>query len=683
MASTIKFTFNSQPADGTLVSFTDSYTGLTYTLEFNDPSESPRPVGTTNVGPVLAQTGQYFDQAFHQDYNALTIYSSVVAIFPTVFVEISGLNPNTQWSVDSNTTAGAVTTDIVNDALPSTITITDTTISEAASDPCTTFDLDITTSVLGDNLLAPVSEAISGNPHSVEGVSRANEIQVTVEKIGAESLAKKKIRVPLLLTTYFSIDIINTPSGGSVTATRLFPWTPGGSTWELLPTLQFSLDDVDYVDSNSWSGLDVGSYTMYIQDNIGCKISIDFDIDAFSPNLVDFDAVCEFSKLNSFRLKKDEAWANCGIRKNSSNSLSHEESVGLNNRSFKQLYQTCDTIREQLKSNYENNNVNLVDCEGTITPVTLTKVTENMNINDVRDGTILQSDTNTIGIIFGAGLTYDPITLLENGSYDLGDELPDWINVGDYVNIPGVGWTTIVSIVAPDDFLPWQIYTSAPHDGLFSLSEVVKITTVYNNVDYERYEFEIDMSSLLGDYYLTIESTDDDFETCNFKGEWFNVAVEQDCKHHLIDYWNTVNNEINFGTGITFRIRLPYTKNLKWKPNDDQEIYVTDTKTILLENRIREQYEILLSPMPTAMAQKAVLILSQDRLQIDGENYVREGEPEITPFGTTNLYQVRATLVKSDYVFSNTGGTTAAEILLGAGVPLEIDDSQPGLLWVE
>jgi len=312
--------------------------------------------------------------------------------------------------------------------------------------------------------------------------------------------------------------------------------------------------------------------------------------------------------------------------------------------------------------------------------------TSNMNITDVRDGTTKKNPTTgQLGVCFGVGNIYDPITLLDTGvDYNLGQEIMSWINIGDYINIEGAGWCYISSIQQPIDSSELTIiWTTTDHGDVFSLNQVVKITSIYNVVDYDRYEFEVDMSGLLGYYYLVINAIDSNFTDKEYVSEWFDVKVEQKRKHHLIEYYNSKNNEINYSTGITFKLRVPYIKQLEWSPLDEQEIYITDTKTVLLETRLRESYTISFMPLPTAMAQKIILILSHDRIQIDGLNYVREGEPDISQMGNTNLYIIKSKIVRSDYTFNNTGGTTIGEILLGSGVPLSIDSSQDGLLWVE
>ncbi len=802
MATNIEITFSSLPAVDTVLSITDSYTGLTYSETFK---ASRTAIGECAIGSFVSETAQNYQNAFNNDYNASLLYTTQLIVFPIAKLIITAVNPNTQFSIASNTTSGAITTSIDNVMPPTVFDFTEILVNPASVGTiCDDVEFSVETNEQSDNILFPINQAVSTNPFVFE-YPRLGNITIEMEKDGSTIL--QKYRIPKLLSSYIDIQIVNTPNNASVTAVRLSPLTDNetpsaifpltfqyaifglggnlvtngdfengsadwsvGSGWSIADekatsngttsnldqngtflsgnTYKVTYDVLDYVsgdirfrftgtsnengtlrtangtyteyitltnnqsvfrfpssafegsidnvsvqevdvelypyqNSNSWSGIPVGEYSLGVKDNLGCEIFIPFTIDGFTPNLVDYDAVLEVSKVNSLQFKENEAWANCGIRKNITNTLSYEENVKINNRAYKQLFQQCDTIRTQIKSNYTTNEAKLVNCNGVETTITITKATENLNITDVRDGTIFIKFGNQISVQFLAGNTYDPITLAQNGSYNLNGDLMQWINIGDYINIEGAGWCYITTILPPSQVSDaYTVVTTTLNNGLFTDLDVVKITSVYNAVDYDRYEFDIDMNALNGDYYVKLNMSHSTFGNKEYISEWFNVATEQEC-HHLIDYYNTKNNEINYATGITFRLRIPYIKNLKWQPEiDENEIYVTDTRTVLLESRIREAYEITFMPLPTAMAQKLVLALSHDKLQIDGLNYIKNDEPEVEPYGTTNLYSVKCIIVRSDYVFDNTGGTTAGEVILGAGQTFEIDGNASGLLYI-
>ena len=562
--------------------------------------------------------------------------------------------------------------------------ITDIAILEADTDPCNNVKLSVTTSFQASNMTSPVNSIVTTNPFVFTYPRNDSSFNLTMIESG--NTDTRRLYIPKLLPSLVSAQVINTTQNIATVNVVLSPplfqnQTINGVRYPLI--FEYSLDNTVWQASNSFTGLAIGTYTVYVRDNIGCAVSIPFEVTTFSPNLIDFNAVSRISNLNSIRFKEDAVFTNCGTRKLPTNTLSFEERDNRPDRSFVQLVQQCDTLVTQMDSNYAVNTVKLVDCDGVETDLPVAKMTDNMNKSDVRDGTITSSGTGTIGVRFGDGRIYDPTSLLPNGSYNLGALLMPWVNVGDYFNLQGTGWVQIINIVQPTDAIPFTVvYTSSPNNGFYTANQVIQVTSVYNVVDFERYQFSFSALLLTGDYYIKVTQTDPNFDDKSYTSEWLNIKETQAEKHFLIDYYNSVNNEINYSTGIRHQIRIPYVLQLKWKPNNTQDLYVTDQNTQLLESRVREFYDFNAAPLPTTMAQKVVLALSLDRLFIDGQSYIMEGEPEAVPFGDTNLYQVKATLVKADYVFDSNSNIINQDLVVD-GTPLAIIPNQQGMLFID
>lgn len=679
MASSIEITFNSIPAADTVLSFTDSVRPsipMILTFKAARTAIGECKIGSTNDGQAIN-----YQNAFNSDYNNTALYTLTLAISPSVVLTIESNNVNSSFTLNSNTTSGALTTSIDNVTPPGVFAYDTVVISEAGSTPCTNVKFTVTTTEQADSIEFPISQAVATNPFVFETI-RADAITLAMTKDSTQPI--RKYRIPQLLSANIDVNVVNTPTGGTVTIVRNYPLSDGGDTRIFPLTFTYSLDGVNYQTSNSWSGIAAGSHTAYIKDNIGCEITIPFTVDAFTTNYVDYDDVFEVSNLNAIRYKKVETWANCGIKKTVENTLSHEENSNINLRNFVQWWQTCDTnVVTQVRTNYDTVTAKLIDVDGAETSLTVTQVTANMNITDVRDGTITVNSGNQIGVYFGSGNTYDSDTLAVNGSYSIGQSLMDWVNEGDYINIEGVGWALVTSIATPTTDIPFYVaYTANTNDGFFTEPyPTVKITTVYNKADFERYEFAMDCTSLDGFYQIQIDGTKTGKPDIQYLSEWQHIKTEHP-KHFVIEYYNTKNNEINFGTGITFKLRIPYIVALKWKPNEEQEIYITDTRTIALENRVRKLYEMQLKPLPTAMAQKVILAISQNRVFIDGVNYVKEGESDVKQIGVTNTYLIIATLSEGNNVFDSNTAVSDGEVIV-SGSPLSINSSGSGLLLVD
>ena len=678
--SEITITFNQDFASGNSIKFrvTDTVTTLDFTaIEVWKSLRSAN--SEVTIGLPTATAGERsainFVQAFNLDYNSTNVYEVTQT---TNVVVIRSTNANLSFSNEVIVPSGGASIVYNNTGTP--FSISSVTVSEATTDPCNNVKLTVTTSIQASNITSPVSGIVTTNPYVFTYPRGSAAFDVTLIESG--NTDTKTLSVPKLLTDNVTVQIINTPSQGATANINLDlyqDFVVNGVQYPLI--FQYSLDGVVWQGVPSFTGLVNGNYTAYVRDTIGCSVSVPFEVTTFSANVVDFDPVSRISNLNSIRFKEDATFSNCGTKKLPTNTLSFEERDNRPDRSFLQLVQQCDTLKTQLDTNYENVTAKAVDCDGTETALTVSKMTDNMNKTDVRDGTVLISGLGTIGIRFGDGLTYDPTTLITNGSYNLGSNLMSWINVGDYVNLQGIGWTQILYVIPPTDSVPYSsFYTSSNNNGFFSVNDVIQVQSVYNVVDFERYEFSFAALLLSGYYQIKVETTDTNFTDKSFTSEWLWVQ-EKHQKHFLIDYYNSINNEINYSTGIRHRIRIPYVLQLKWKPNNTQDLYVTDQNTILLESRVREFYSFNAAPLPTAMAQKVVLALSLDRLFIDGQSYLMEGEPEATPFGDTNLYQVKATLVKADYVFDTNSNIVNQDIVID-GVPLAIIPNQKGMLFI-
>lgn len=667
----------SVPSIGTRLLITDDPTGGVFDLNF---VTSKQFIGQITVGdsPTTTQVLYRIRDEINTVFNVFSTYSVSLDVGQQEITIVSR-NVDSQFVESINTASPDVTTTITNGSVIPSFTIDSVSAAEASIGAVdTTVELTVTASDIADNITSPISQLVTVNPFVFETPRSSNPIVIEMYKDGVS--ATYSLYAPQLLSSYFVVNVKNTPSGATITIIKQFPLT---DTTSLL-TLEYSFNDlINWGISNSWSGIAVGTFNINVRDNLGSNISIPVTVEDFSPNLVDYTPLTEISNANALRFKINEVWDTNGISKNVVNTLSHEEDSKINLRSFLQPFQKNDIINAQIKSNYTSITAKIVDIDKNETPLTVIKSTDNMNKKDVRDGKIKLLNNGLIAIYFGAGNTYDPDTLVINGSYNIYEYLMDWINVGDYLNIEGLGWGKIDIIYSPNSsFNYYSVGINLQNDLNYVDDQVLKISTVYNISDYERYEFSIDCSTLEGAYYVVVNATDDDADDKEYISEWINVQDVHE-EHHEIKYYSTKNNEINYGTGIDFTIRLPYLVKLKWSPNTEQEIYVTDTKTINLDSKVREFYKLSLMPIPTAMAQKVVLILAHNRLFIDGVSYLLEGEPESKEIGVSNLYQITANLVKADYVFDTQRELTASEILLGSGTPVRVDDAGRGLLFIE
>ena len=568
---------------------------------------------------------------------------------------------------------GKVTVDINNVVVTPAIDISSVNIYGVSGSECSLVDIEITTSVQADEITSPVILPVSTNPFTINNISRdiVNDILINVNNTTSSDAFS--IYVPPINGSYFSVNVVNTPSGGTVTVMPINNRPP-------YFTIEYSIDGVNYYNTNSFSNVPQGSYTAYVRDSLGCETSFPFEVTDFAPNVTERSSYFKVSEQNSLISVKREGIDNITVFKNPTNTLSFEEETSINLRDFKQLYSTTDGLTtQQYRSNYNNVEVKLINCEGTETLLTPTQKTSNFDVTDVRDVSLIgvsYEGSQYVGLQYKTGNTYDPITLNINGSYNLGANIPDFMNIDDYIQVQGAGWFKVIDVgyyEAIQTLILQSLVSSFP----LPMGQTKKGTAIYDILPYEVYEISFDTNTLSGDYYITYNATDIEYENVSERTEWFNVSDNQR-DTYVLDYSNSVNNETNYSTGIVNKIRLPYEVKLTLIPNDEQDVYLTDTNAVSIESSYRSFYSLELKNLPSNMVRKIGIILTNDRLFINGMSVLKNGEIEQERIGVTNTYKLTVQFVRSDY--ASVSNSSDGSIVLPNSNAIRLTGDNVGIL---
>ena len=673
MNSSLIIKFNGEAQVGDIIQIQDSNTPtVTIDIQFQTGSPIQLPVS----GNILLDIENVFN-FLQNTYNATARYILIPNYLDNEIYLEDNIGGVSDFTETNNNTGGSIETIITN--LPTTIDIKilSSVISENITDPCNLVDISIITNQQATNITSPVNEPVLTNPFTITDILRdsVNDILITLND--ATSSDKQSIFVPKIESALFDLQIVKDPSSNTLNIIWLGAKQPYFN-------LTYSLDNITFYPSTSFGGLSEGNYTLYVKDDIGCSISIPFEITSFEPNVYTRESVFTISEQNSLIYKKRENIDGCTIFKNPTNTLSYEEETNTNTRDFKQLFQKCDGIRtEQLRSSYENATVNLIDCQGSETALVLEQKTANIGVTDVRDVTINSVsylNSQFVGVTYVSGKTYDPDTLLENGSYYLGSSVPKFMNKGDYIQVEGAGWFLVKDVVFINQVqnLILDILTSSfpiPVTG-----QTVKGTSVRNINNYEVFEYDFDFNTLNGDYYIKIEATDSEFESVSYRTEWFNVKELQE-RTYVLQYYNTENNETNYSTGIRNKIRIPYAETLTFGSIDTQDVYLTDTSAVSIEADFRKGYTLNIIPAPESFIDKIIAASSNDRLFMNGLSLVKNAEAEPERVGVSNLYKLTMQYVRSDYNFNSVSDD--GSIVIPEGDVLGTDDTTENVLGTE
>ncbi len=467
------------------------------------------------------------------------------------------------------------------------------------------------------------------------------------------------INIPPLLSEP-QISVFNSPFGATATVTIA---NFGGLN------LQFSLDNTNWQASNVFSGLDIGNYTLYVKDHLGCSKSKTFSV---LENSYGAKPYVFISKENSFRFKEPS-----GNYLNDENQFFNQSTNAIN-YCFEQRFLNSDVVTTQFKSNFQGVEVFVMDLEtNSITQLAVTKKTNNIGLKQKMSGVKKYKITNfQFGIYFESGsiLNYDTNTPEQN--YALNGSLPIWAKLGNFINIDGAFYQ--INSIGFDENVNAEVLI---FDGfMIEFTEEVIASSVYNLQEYEVYEFDLDFS-----YYpnakvqIEIKNSDPNFGNYNWISEGI-VSKEDLDKHIEIRYYNSTNTNIIYSTEIQHLLRIPYNK-IKAVDSDSSENYNTDTNTYLLDSKVYEITEFDLMPLPLELWRKVKIALSVDTIFIDGVGYSKNAEFTKEALGSTNLYKVTAQLIKNGFVFNSSMNSN--EIIIEnpvTNIPGLIENSSDGFI---
>ncbi|OCB77947.1 hypothetical protein [Flavobacterium crassostreae] len=639
--SKITIDFTSPIIAGTFLNLTESNYGISLFEIFKNARISRGSVAIPEGVPedynhpeiyykLLASS---YRNAFNLDYNTSNLFTveingSGIAGRVTILANYENAN-----FILSGTDSGAIIS-IVNQQFTPPFIHTITSFSEATEDKSKKIKITQATSELAVSISSPFNLLNNtSNPFSFEW-QRGQVINLTV-KNAAGLEATNLITLPDVLSAdNFSIKINNSPNGATAIVNNAF--TTG-------LTLAYSLNGTDFQHANVFSGLDVGNYTLYVLDQYGGAFSKSFSVDQNGVYVPFF----YISKSNSIRFAKRVKWSDTFNYKTDENTLGSEVDVKVA-YSGCQNFKSDTIITTQFKSNYATNTVNIIKSDKTKISVPVVKKTNNIGIKDKRDAIKFNLGGTNTGVYFLAGNRYDYATNAVIDSYALNGLLPEWAIIGNYINLENA-WYLIDNIFYDDDKNADVLVISNTYSGI---DVGVMVSSIYNDFNYEVYEFTIDLSNYLNQtLQIEIENTDNRFDSLKHISERLIIA-KNFLKNLEINYWNHDNTDIFYATGIRHLMNVEVTKQAGVS-QEESEVYKTDTNAVLLSAQSYEADKFTFEPLSKEIWRKLMIALSHKMVYINGTQYVKSGDFETEgPLNDSNLYVLSAIMVKAGAVYS-------------------------------
>jgi hypothetical protein len=665
--SKITINFVIVPNAGTVLNITE--TNLNISL-FENFRESRLGSGQVALPPFELSDGIHPDRyigyvstnyknAFNLDYNASGLFT-VTAVNGSVnsgigTVVITANYPNANFVINGSTAGATIITD--NQPFVSNFSINNVSFATATTEQSQKVKVNVTASALATKIVSPfVLDRNTDDPFSFDW-QRGQTISLVVENSSGIQATQSVILPALLNALNFSAQINNSPNGATVVIEN---------TYSNGLILQYSLDNITFQSSNSFNGLDTGNYTLYIRDQFGGAISKDFSVSEFGI----YTPYFYISKTNSIRFANRISWGDAANYKNDENTLGAEVDVQLA-YSGCQRFKSANVITTQFKSNYASNTVKVIREDLSEVLVLVEKKTNNIGIKDKRDAVKYNLGSGKTGIYFLSGNRYDYDTNAIIEPYSLNGLFPEWASVGSYIQI-GTSWFLIEDTIYDDQKEADVLVISNIYNGI---AANIVVGSIYNDFNYEVYEFTIDMVNYLNQtIQVKIENTDAHFEPITYLSEKIDVAVNFD-KNVEIYYWNDDNTDIFYTTGIRHLINMELTKQ-EGVAEEESDTHKTDTTSILLSAQLYELKKFIFEPVSEEIWRKIIIALSHKNVLINGVQYVKNGNFESEgPLDKSNLYVLKATMLKTGVVY-NADSATGDDFNTGS---IEI----PGLIQTE
>ncbi|OIQ22210.1 MAG: hypothetical protein BM557_02200 [Flavobacterium sp. MedPE-SWcel] len=576
-----------------------------------------------------------FIQAYNLGWNFNGSYYTITRVENIVTIEAAFYN-TMFFDFVSSTNVSATITNVPQDIFE----VDSISFSEADINPCSNVKVTISTSELAPVVNQPVSIPVNNSNPIIVEVLRNSSFNFQANNGNGQDIQKSYLTPPLLDENLFNVVVNNSPFGTTVIVNNT---VNNGFTNEQSLSFQYSLDNINWQDSNEYSGLAIGSYTLYIKDHLGCSITKTFYIGELGSPPPYF----YISKSNSIRFAERVEWGDSENYKNDENTLSCESDVELAYKEVQQ-FQSADIITTQFKSNYSSNNV-IIKKNGEEIPVPVIQKTNNLGLQDKRDARKYDLEEGKTGVYFISGNKYNYITNEVIGSYTLNGNLPEWAKKGNYISI-GNTFYLIEDIVYDDSKNAEIVVFTNEYNG----PETNIITgSIYNRFEYEVFEFTINMAQYIDDKFsVEINNTDTNHPTITHLSEllWCKVKHEKVLE---ISYKNTTNTDVFYSTGIEHKIRIPYLK-ISAKVDENSETHKTDTAAILLNADLYEGTEFKFEPVTKEIWRKLIIALSHEIVFINGVGYVKNDSFETEgPLENSNLYVLTANMLKTGNVYNS------------------------------
>jgi len=511
-----------------------------------------------------------------------------------------------------------VTAVITNVALPAIFDLTSQLVEPAATPQCTTVKVTLTqlngvAPFTWVNPLTGLTGLIAANFPRVGGVTTV-EIE---DSLSATDTIDVDTPAILDNTAISSISIEGDPSGLHGTVGILM--SP-----RHLVTYQYSLNDIDYQTSNVFNGILPGSYTIYIKDQWGCKISTPVDVTLTTIRPPVYRLIPRSNSFGWFELQAN--LSSCYNPYNTTNAKPNNfKPTRFLNPKYFQPWCFLDAPVTQFRSNYDTLTAELVKVsdDSHVKNFDIYQVSDNIGQRQIMDARIYDRGDSQTGVYWISGNIYNELGDVIS-TYTLDGQLPEWAKVGQKFTITGSATDGLFEIkqIIFDSIL---LVNAAVIDRIYTdVAEVtvVKVDATYNRLNYETWEFVAYMDDVAEGCYKIKLSMTDSFEGLGVYPDslWETLPfILADATKDLvyIESSDHVDDGIYYGTGIVHKQRFQGLFFEQDFPSDYETSRDSRKALNKLDGRVQSVIVLEAIDVPYWVHEKLALFISKKSIRIN------------------------------------------------------------------
>ena len=391
--------------------------------------------------------------------------------------------------------------------------------------------------------------------------------------------------------------------------------------------------------------LEPGDYTATISNAAGCTSTVDFTI--LSGDITLFP-VAYVPKLNSIHFVNQVIpdYKN-SFNKNVLNQNQYHEGF-VKPFCYQQLFVKSETLKIQLRTNYEYNYLRVKDTNGNIQGSIVSsdlKVT-NINITDTKSVSISDAGSGQAYVMFDSG------------------DLPSWAKVNHVITLSGTTYTDTLTGITYDIDGNYSIVevSNIGYDGLpyvlinASLNNAGTIsgtlTTIYNALDYNIHEFTFSID-IEGVYFLEIYGTDPDYSDYLWTSDYVRITDNQEIlKNHVKIAWHHDENDfgMDYSTGITPFSRIYGNFHTPVPAGEDDMIRDAEDDWIKIQSYKRTRRLLKVKQVPNYLIEKLNFALGHDNIYLNEYTVQTDSNLSVEPLGKSQYFNAEVEIEILNYL---------------------------------